>query len=707
MTQEFKPKTQSLPTVADGSDVTTNMAKELMTSRIKTFNPFRRMRGIEWNINIAYMLGHQYIGLSGGHLARATNMSPYATTANKLGPAVRNDIAIATKVPPQYEVVPDSTDSDDKATAIAGLQMIGYLNRLNNFDRQRGKLMLWYDIAGVSWRKQYWDPYYKLIGHNPEPEEEGHNPNLEAGEPIYQGEALSEHTPNNELIYDWRQNLDRLPWIIHAIPMTLSEARILWGDKVNSIPESAFITPNEGMNEFEIKVFNEFAQFTTAAPTGPVKLDTEKLGNEDKLLIAYEMWQIRDRNYPLGMYSTMAGLDPGLVMDVKPYPIENYPHGEVPFVGYDLMSIDKAVTGSASKISQARPLQNELNDVRTLIKENIATLGGGLWKVPRDGKINITRMDDGVGLMVEYDGPYAPSREGGVPISGDVFAYVEKIESDINDIFSFPKVSQGKRPRGGPKSGVGIHLLQEASLTQHSPAILEMEGKDERAMAQLLSIAFANYNKRTLNIVGKDNEWTLFEYDPTSFQSKLNVKIRVGSSLPVSKAIERELALGLGQAGWLGPPQSPQVRKRVLQTIDIGGLDGILKDNAKHVNFAKKEFSVPIATYKNYLAQRRYELGPNNQISGEELKEILYVPAVNPFDNHDVHIIEHQDDLIGKYYEWIGTNDPGMVILANAMRDHWGQHSVILAAQQYQQAVLTGQIKPNESDSQKSSERRK
>ncbi len=60
--------------------------------------------------------------------------------------------------------------------------------------------------------------------------------------------------------------------------------------------------------------------------------------------------------------------------------------------------------------------------------------------------------------------------------------------------------------------------------------------------------------------------------------------------------------------------------------------------------------------------------------------------------------------MIGKYYEWIGTNDPGMIILANAMRDHWGQHSAILAEQQYQQAVLTGQIKPNESDSQKSSD---
>ena len=692
MVQEFKSKTQQPPTAANTASPADDSVRRIMRSRVKTFNPFRRTHIIEWNINIAYLLGHQYIGLRGGHLVRVKNVSPFAVTANKIGPAVRHDIAVATKVSPQFDVVPDTTDTNDRATAIAGNQMVDYLQRLNDFNGQRAKIMAWYDIAGIGWRKQYWDPFYKVIGNNPEPDEEGHNEQLPVGEPIYQGEAISEHTPTNEMIYDWRQNLNRLPWAIHAKPMTLGEARVRWGDKANEIQESAFLTP-DGYNEFEVQLFNEFAQFVNQTGTGKPKMDPEELSKEDRLFIAYEMWQVRDRNYPLGVYSVMAGdEDSAPIMENKPYPIQMYPHGEVPFTAYDLMSFDKAVTGSSSKISQARLLQVELNDLRTLIQENIATLGGGLWKVPRESKISITRMSDGVGLMVEYDGAYPPHREPGISISGDVFAYAAKITEDLNDIFAFPQVSQGKRPAGGPKSGIGIEILIEQGLTQHSPSILQMERKDENAMNQLLSIAFANYNKRMLSIVGKDNEWTLFEYDPQSYQNKVNVRVRAGSSLPVSKAFERQLAVTLGQGGFLGPPQSPQVRKRILQVMDIGGLDTLLKDEAKDVNFARKEFSVPILIYQQHVQQN----GPLdfNALSKEQIAQIIYVPPVNMFDNHDVHIIEHQSTLVAKYYEWLETGDPGMAILANAFRDHWQLHSQILAEQQYQQAILTGQIKP-------------
>ena len=689
------PVTSSSPQQPDDKDFA---IREIMKSRIRTFNPFRRSRIPEWNINIAYLCGFQDISFDGTNLYVNKNTSPFRTSVNKILPAVRNDVAMGTKVPPKFDIVPDTTDENDRQTVVAGEKMSGYLRRINDFDKQRGKVIIWYDIANIAWRKQYWDAKYKVIGNNPEPEEEGHNPDLQPGEPIYQGEALSEHTPTNELIWDWRQDTARLPWIIHARPMTWAQLLIDYPETAKNIPASELMESMSSLNEFEIKVFNEFSQLVTPTGTSTVP-DSSEMSDKDKEVMVYEMWQIADSNYPLGVFSVMAGLENGVVLQNEPYPIEQYPHGEVPFTAYDMMVPDKSVTGTASRISQARPLQRELNFIRTLILENTAALGNGVIYAPRDANLNFARIDNGTGLIIEYDGGYRPQREQGQPVAGQLFLYVATIVQDINDIFSFPDVSQGKRPMGGPKSGVGIALLQEKADTQHSPTINEMDRADERAMNQLLSIAFANYGKRTFNIVGKDNEWALFEFDPSSYTTKLNVVVRTGSSLPISKALERDMTLGLLREGLLGNPQDPTVKKKVLEHLDIGGLDRILKEKNKDVNFAKKEFQVPVQQYQQMVKQAG---APSEGI----LKQI-YLPAVNPFDDHEVHIVEHKNDLLDKFFEYLGTGDPGMIMIAQAMQAHWMQHSQILTEQQLRQAIMTGQIRREDLESSREKEEAK
>ena len=74
-------------------------------------------------------------------------------------------------------------------------------------------------------------------------------------------------------------------------------------------------------------------------------------------------------------------------------------------------------------------------------------------------------------------------------------------------------------------------------------------------------------------------------------------------------------------------------------------------------------------------------------------------PTINPFDNHDVHIIEHKEDLLDKFFEYLGTGDPGYMMIAQSMQLHWMQHSQILAQQQLQNAIMTGQIKREDLES--------
>jgi hypothetical protein len=181
----------------------------------------------------------------------------------------------------------------------------------------------------------------------------------------------------------------------------------------------------------------------------------------------------------------------------------------------------------------------------------------------------------------------------------------------------------------------------------------------------------------------------LFEFDANSYNTKYNVFIRTGSSMPVSKATERELSMILLQSGLLGSPLDPTVKRKVLEVMDIGGLDKILKDNAKDTNFAKKEYLVPVEQYQQMMEQA----GPEEAINN------IYLPSVNPFDNHDVHVIEHKNDLLDHYFEYIGTGDPGLIVIAQSMLGHWVEHANILREMQIEQALLSGQLKPEKPES--------
>jgi hypothetical protein len=300
--------------------------------RVKVFNPSRKTHLMSITVNAAYLCGQQHVCIIGGSLKPIPSKFPEHTkvTANKILPAVVNDIAVSTKTSPTFDIIPAGTDEDDKATAKAGQKIFPYLQRINDKHLDRGSAVLWYDLDGVGWRKVYWNPFHKVVGENPPEGEEGHNPNLKPFEPIFQGEVVEEPVPNNELIYDDRiKDLRKLPWIIHNKTITVAEVAQRFGKEVaNSIPESALHESRPNKDSFEVQIMGELARFSQ------VFTDTdEKTGeflNDDKLVNYYEFWHKPDKNMPQGAYAVVLGdIDEGenaVIPENKPYPAEQYPH---------------------------------------------------------------------------------------------------------------------------------------------------------------------------------------------------------------------------------------------------------------------------------------------------------------------------------------------------------------------------------------------
>ena len=662
----------------------------LIKRKVKAFNPSRKAEILEDKINIAYLCGRQNVGKLHDAIVPLPENHKYYTLvqANKILPAVINDIAVSTKAAPTFDVVPAGTDEDDKATAKAGEKILPYLQRINDPHFHRKGVVLWYDIAGSGWRKVYWNPYFKVIGKNPLPDDEGHDPNTEVGGPIFQGEVVIEFVPNNELIYDRRvKDIRKLKWIIHNKSIAISEARERFGnDIIAKIPAGARREKKAGAEDYEIEIDDIFDRLGGAIASIPNAPDESELVEDDKHIDYYEFWHVMNKSMPQGAYAVGLGDLENLVSAVnEPYPEEVYKHKELPIIGASPLALSGISINSPPRISQARPLQREYNDIRSKIADHIDAMGSGVIMAPTNANLDFKKIDNLSGCYIEYDGPFKPSREAGVPLVNGIFAHLQTVLTDLDEIFAFHEPSKGKMPEGGPRSAIGLQVLQEADNTQLSPMIIGLDEADARVAYQALSLALANYGDRLIQIVGDDNRWALEQVSAKELNGKINVLVRTGSSLPLNKTIEMEKTVFAWQSGLLGNPQDPSVRAKVLKAMDLGTFDQVLQDSAKHSNFAKREF-----VSAEQLAKQMPYVDENDIGQLEEmLAQYVFVPPVNSFDDHFVHQQEHSNYILSNHWKFKASNVPQLMLLADVMVAHNNMHGQAIYEQQMQQLQMT------------------
>lgn len=672
---------------------------DLIKKRVKANNPARKTRLLSIKINAAYLCGEQNLHVIGGALKEIPSKFPEHTKvrANKIWPAVVHDIAVSTKTNPTFDIIPAGTDEDDKATAKACDKIFPYIQRINDPHLHRKAVVMWYDLDGIGWRKVYWNPYHKAVGENPLPTEEGHNPNLKPLEPIFQGEVILEPVPNNELIWDFRlKDPRKLPWIIHNKTITLGEVAQRFGKEVaDSIPEAALHDNIEPDDSFEIKVMGKLHNFSQVYASTD---KTEDLLKTDKLINYYEFWHIIDKNMPQGAYAIALGdMDEGenaILVENRPYPAEQYPHKELPFIPAAPLNLDGILSTAPPIISQARPLQKEYNSIRTMIWDTSDAMGNCVLIAARDANIDYKKLDNCNANIIEVEGAYAKGavdRQAGVPHQAGIFAHLQTILDDLNELFAFHEPSKGKMPEGGPKSAIGLQVLKEGDDTQLSPVVIGFDRADERVVYQALTLAVANYGERLIQIVGKDNQWVLDKINADELKGKINVIVRTGSSLPINNALEMEKTIFAWQSGLLGNPQDPNIRQKVLKAMDLGSFEQILQDNAKQINFAQKEFinaekllgqMPPLEEGAVTINPKTNKMDFADEYTENLILQYLYVPPVNDgVDDHYIHIQEHTNYQVDKWFDFMAMGAVYQA-LAWAMRAHTAQHQQILMQQQ-------------------------
>jgi hypothetical protein len=659
--------------------------KQLLQSKIGGFNPMRMARFLQIKRNIAYLCGHQNIYIENGEIYTYGEDDPsYCPVMhNKILEGVGNDIASGTKNEPISFILPAGTDEDDKATAKACEKIKQYLYRINSMQEIRKGAILWYDLDGIGWTKVYFDPMATSMGENPPKGQDGNDPNTADGAARFQGEVIVDVIPNTELIYDRRNTRpDKLKWMIHVKTVTLGFVASQFGPEFAAKAEKYASDSIPATDTFETSLMGDFA--TLAGNMSGTK-GTGKIPNQDRVLTYYEFWHIPDVLIPMGAYAIAVGSSSmvGDVPDIEiannmPYPINTYRHGKLPFIPWRPLALDGIDGGGISRISQAIPLQREYNKIINQIGENNDVMGNGLFFATRDANLDTKRLSNTTGIVIEYDGAQnKPTREQGISAPGGIFAHLQMLGSMIDNVFMFHESSQGKMPQGGPRSAVGLQTLQDADSTQMGPIVRALDIAEEQVVHQMLNLALATYGQRTLNIIGDDNQWTLQAIDTEELQGKINVIIKTGSSAPYSKEAQTNKIFMVWQSGLLQQPMDP-TRIKVLKAMDLGNFDNLLQDNSKDINFAQREFQA--------AEQQAAEANPS--MTPEEAGKVVFMAPPNAFDDHNTHIVEHSNFLKSKYWEYMGSGNMNLMLLANVENIHIQMHQQILAQQQLHMAMM-------------------
>jgi hypothetical protein len=263
-------------------------------------------------------------------------------------------------------------------------------------------------------------------------------------------------------------------------------------------------------------------------------------------------------------------------------------------------------------IEQLIPLQRGYNMLRDKLERQIELNIHPKWMVARQARISQAALTNESGEVVEFNYiPGMPEPHTITPgnVAADAWRFAQMLLKEFDQISQVQPAFEGRT--GGAKSGLQTNLLQEASDSVHSPdargyelAVLDASYKIRRMMKKGYDVA------RLISFSGRGNTPEVFEFSSENIDEHATIVVQIGSALSQFKATRIQQLMDLHEKGMLGDPKDPELRRRVLGMIDLGGLEKFQEearqdeDNARSENIDMTSgLDVPIPMfYEDHLA---------------------------------------------------------------------------------------------------------
>lgn len=332
-----------------------------------------------------------------------------------------------------------------------------------------------------------------------------------------------------------------------------------------------------------------------------------------------------------------------------PLKVQTFRRSDFPFVLYE-GDIEPTSLYGESWIKHVIPMNRVLNDLESSTFEFNYRMAKGRMAVQRNSGTRIIANQHGD--IVEYNPGTNPPTP--IPIASLPNTYqiqIENMRRYIEDIGGAHDVSMGRIP-SGVKSGVGIAELKSADATNQQDLVDNLQDFLVVVAKKLLKEIAQNYDvPKIVRALGKGGSADLFAVvGAKGAKRRKKTEVKIGEDVFDLAVIGDENEIRVSIGSWLAYTKSAQ-QEKLMEMYTAGIIDQ--QTFLEFAEFAEVEDIVDRSRKDKLLEKLRATPAQPGMPSDEEIAEqenymMAYegkVPEAEAQDNHQVHILIHQEQL--------------------------------------------------------------
>lgn len=604
-------------------------AKDLCEGFFSKSLQARKPQEMIWYRNIAFFLDHQYLEWDRMRGIFRTPLAPpwrVRHVENRLKPTTLHVVAKCTKNKPVFNVLPVQADDDSLHTAMVGKIILGHVHNLNKQDILNQKIFFLSYLYGISYKDIIWDS------------EKGSKMLVavdEKGQLVFGKtgdigiEVLSPFQVVPEI---GSRNEDQCQMVGKQVIQSLEYIK-------RKYKKYGHLVTSEGtasMSSVENQISSLINKSLNVA--GHQYADDEGKEREESSGFA-TIKELRVKptdKYPNGRIIRIAN---GIFLEETELPykfmIENNTLG---ITRYPFIDIPESWYGD-TPYNSLIPLQKRLNRNISAVQEILNMMCKPKYRAHKDQKLSRNTINNEFEI-IEYSGPPGMNPPDVLPASEAPVSLFKAQEEDRTE--SWDEISMlHETSKGGQIPGinskVAMSFLEEQDQTVYQPILTYFENKEEIVGKNVLELAKEKYvEPRKLQILGKNKEVEAYDFDGNE-DIPTTVRVIPGSSFPVSQAAKQQALFQALTSGMFGPVENIpwDLKIRILSSSNIVDVDAVFEELQVDQRETRKE---------------------------HQLWMKGFIRPVNIFDNHAVHIRQHDIFRKSDKYRNIQRTNPKLAM---------------------------------------------
>tara|TARA_R100000008_G_scaffold27369_1_gene15148 strand:+ start:287 stop:2284 length:1998 start_codon:yes stop_codon:yes gene_type:complete len=508
----------------------------------------------EWLLNKTFIRGDQWYSAddSRGNLRPVMRRAwRKQVTVNGLFSIERVIVSKLTAQRPEPSVLPATNTDEDRDIARACERLIKYHFRKMGYDLELTRWVSDLFSTGSAWWKVTWDPDGgETIVVDPVVADELNLSEKERRRK--EGDLSVESVSPFEIFVDpGAKRMRDVRWIVHVHLMHIDEVYERWGEEVVPDSPSAF-----GFSWIDA-------------------LDTQ-LELAENMVMVKEYWERPSKDFPGGRRILCAG---GTVLEYEKPDEDEDPIDKLPFV-YCTFYPDTESFYGITPMRFARELQMNVNQLYSLIVEQVTLAAHGKWLIPKGS--GVTKITSAPGEKIEYNPTHGPPQWiRGDPVSPNMMNLTQMFREAQQYVLGLHEASLGMA--GSSQSGRSVLFQSEQDNTKLGPT-LKCIRQALRELGRMMLETWRDNADYELNyrIMGENAISEVLALDAGQIRFS-DVEFQIESSLPSNREARRQLVLQLAQMGLID-------RERALRMLEFGDIADILggedrdRERARHEN---------------------------------------------------------------------------------------------------------------------------